>query len=93
MIPAQKGCKWDYRPPLEIHFRGPIMLLFIRWIEINIFLFNIIPAYIFVQKCPGPGWYAWILLVQSQIPSSNSEWVLQELELGKTFPLCLILVQ
>lgn len=76
------------------------MLLFVCWIEINIFLSNIIPYifYIFwykffMPKCPGPGWYAWILLVQSQIPSSKSEWVLQKLELGKTFPLCLILVQ
>lgn len=43
-----------------------------------------------MPKCPGPSWYAWMLLAQRQIPSRNCEWFQQGLEMDKTFPLHLI---
>lgn len=68
MIPAQIGCKWDSRPPLEIHFHVPIMLLFLCWIAINIFFPSLFWHFFFCAKVS----WTWLICMNPLSPEANT---------------------
>lgn len=76
MIPAQKGCKWDSRPLLEIHFHVAILLLFLCWIAINIF-FPTLFWHIFNFFCAKVPWIQLICmnLLSPEANTFQQQWI------------------